>query len=302
MELIKACKEDRGLLGEFLTANRDFIFSILKRFKGNIDELCHKFRITEEELYQHACIGIITSLQTFDFEAGTKFSTYVFRPILWEINQLLYSDSKQVKLSRGAIELIKRMIEVEDTLGYRPNEEEMSSMLGITVDRYREIALFSDEIEHYDAIENFDIEDRPDRDIESSVTDKLYVRELIDDPMFSDFEKEIMRLILEDPDNNHTQIAGRLGVYPMTINRALARIRTKIESQDGEFRQPAREKTPSKYVQEIQLIAQEKIERDALMGIEDIGELLDVCGYDVEDYSTRVLYYIRQKAMQKAGM
>lgn len=284
-----------------LTANRDFIFSILIHFKGNIEDLCNKFNITEEELFQHACIGIITALQNFDFDKGIKFSTYVYRPILWEVNQLLYSDSKQVKLSRGAIELIKRMFELEDTLGYRPNEEEMANLLHITVDRYREIAVFSDEVEHYDAIENFDIADKPERNLEEDVTTRLYVRSLLEDKMFSDFEEKVMRLIVANPDNNHTQIAEKLGVYPMTINRTLARIRTKIDTRDGEIKTEEKG-LPSKYSDEIDIIAQEKRERCKLLGIEDITDLLDVCGYDTASYTRRILYYIRQKAMQKVGM
>ncbi|WP_018884252.1 sigma-70 family RNA polymerase sigma factor [Paenibacillus massiliensis] len=300
-ELIKACKHDRTLLGEFLIANRDFIFSILIHFKGNIEELCKKFNITEEELFQHACIGIITALHNFDFDKGIKFSTYVYRPILWEVNQFLYNDSKQVKLSRGAIDLIKRMIELEDGLGYRPSEEEMANLLHITLDRYREIAVFSDEIEHYDAIEDFDIADRSERNLEESVTTRLYVQSLLEDEMFTDFEVEVMRLIVKFPDNNHSQIAERLGVYPMTINRTLARIRSKIEAREGESGTVEKE-IPSKYSVEIGIIAQEKRERREILGIEDIADLLDVCGYDKTSYTRRNLYYIRQKAMQKVDM
>lgn len=287
-------------MGEFLTANRDFIFSILIHFKGNIEELCKKFNITEEEIFQHACIGIITALHNFDFDKGIKFSTYVYRPILWEVNQFLYNDSKQVKLSRGAIELIKRMIELEDTLGYRPNEEEMANLLNITLDRYREIAVFSDEIEHYDAIEDFDIADRPERNLEEAVTTRLYVQSLLEDKMFTSFEEEVMRLIVKFPDYNHTQIAGKLGVYPMTINRTLARIKAKIETRDGES--SAEKVIPSKYSDEIDIIAQEKRERCGVLGIDDIADLLDVCGYDKTSYTRRNLYYIRQKAMQKVDL
>lgn len=300
MELLKACKHNRELLGEFLQENKDFIFSMIMHFKGNIEELCAKFRVTEDELRQHAYIGVISALRDFDFERGTKFTTFAVRPILWEINQLLYNDSQAVRLSRGAVDLIKRMIEIEDTLGYRPNEEEMAELLHISVERYREIARFSDEIEHYDAIDNFDIIDTPERDIEEEVTNKVYVQQLLEDPMFTDFEKSVMRLVMEEA--NNTQIAERLGVYPMTVNRTLSRIRAKIENRDMNAKEEEKQRVTSKYEEEIRIIEQETKERNELMGIEDIAELLEVCGFDTSQYTTRILYYIRQKASQKLAV
>lgn len=298
-ELIKACKENRELLGVFLTKNRDFLFSVIMHFKGNVEELRGKFRVTDEELFQHACIGVLTALQEFDFDRGVKFTTYVVRPICWEINQLLYSDSQPVRLSRGAVDLIKRMVEIEDTLGYRPKEAEMAELLRVSVERYREIALFSDELEHYDAIDNFDIADTNTRVLEEDVTNKVYVQQLLTDRMFTEFEKKVMLLVMDE--SNNTQIAEKLGVYPMTINRTLARIRHKIDNKE----ESGKEEKPriiSKYEREIAVIAQETRERNELMGIEDITELLEVCGYSIPKYTTRVLYYIRQKAIQEAGI
>lgn len=296
MKLLRACKEDKGLMGEFLRANRDFIFSIIKHFKGSVEELVMKFKVSEDELYQHACIGILTAIKDFDFERGIKFTTFVSRPIIWEINQLLYSDSQSVRLSRGAVELIKKMAEIEDVLGYRPSEDKMSEMLKVSVERYREIAIFSDELEHYDGIDNFEIQDKVERKVEDVVTNRLYVKQLLEDPMFTDFEKNVMLLILDETSNNNTQIAERLNVYPMTINRTLARIRSKIESSESNT-QEQKFKIASKYEREISIIAQETKERKDLR-LEDITELLKFQGNETKAYSKRVLYYIRQKAIQ----
>ncbi|MHA7967022.1 sigma-70 family RNA polymerase sigma factor [Paenibacillus sp. CAU 1782] len=300
IELLKACKMDNQLMGDFLKANRDFIFSIIMHFKGGIEELTAKFRVSEEELYQHACIGILTAIKDFNFDRGIKFTTYVVRPILWEINHLLYSDSQSVRLSRGAVELIKRMAEIEDTLGYRPAEREMAGLLNVSVERYREIAMFSDELEHYDALESFEIADKERRNIEEEVTNRIYVQQLLNDPIFTDFEKMVMRLVLEDDNYTNSQIAERLNVYPMTINRTFHKIRAKIENQQASLR-GERDATASKYEQEISIIAQETRERNKLLCIDDITELLEICGYDPKNYTTRILYYIRQKATQKGA-
>ncbi|WP_246188102.1 sigma-70 family RNA polymerase sigma factor [Paenibacillus tengchongensis] len=298
MELLEACNSDKDLLGDFLMANRDFIFSILMHYKGNIEELRTKFRVTEEELFQHACIGVITALRDFDFHRGIKFTTYVVRPILWEINLLLYNDSQAVRLSRGAVDLIKKMVEIEEILGHRPDEKEMAELLQVSVDRYREIAMFSNDLEHYDGMENFDIADSRTCDFEDSVANRLYVQSLLEDSRFSDFEKQVMRLIMEEV--NNAQIAERLQVYPMTISRTINRIRNKINEQDMEDA-PQADAASSKYDREISLVAEETRERQTLLGIHDVSELLEVCGCQASTYSTRVLYYIRQKAVQQVS-
>jgi RNA polymerase sigma factor (sigma-70 family) len=298
MELIKVCREDKELLGELLKNNRSFVFSIIMHFKGSIREIKSRFRVTDDELYQHACIGIVNAIRHFDFDRDIKFTTFVVRPILWEINQLLYSESQTVRLSRGAIDLIKKMSEIEDSLGYRPGEVEMASLLCISLERYREIAMFSDELDHYDGIENFDIAEPVEVNLDESVTNKVYVQQLLSDSMFNDFEKKVMVLVMNEA--NHSKVAEVLNVYPMTINRTLARIRSKIEERETLHTRDSL-KPASKYEHEIAIIAQETQERNKALCIEDITELLEVCGCS-HKYTTRVLYYIRQKAGEKVNL
>lgn len=298
MELIRACKYNKELLGEFLMENRDFIFSILQYYKGNIKELKLKFRVTEDELFQHACIGIITAIQDFNFDKGIKFTTYIVRPILWEVNQLLYRDTRPVRLSRGAIDLIKQMAELEEHLGYRPNEDEITSRLHISLERYREIAMFSDDIEYIDAYEYFDIADTSNQSYEEKIINQIYIEHLFKQQMFTAFEKEVMTLILKDSENNNSKIAGILNVYPMTISRTLSRIQKKIMQLDNNKQLEQAPKSTSKYDREIAVVLGEINERNHPLCIDDIVELLDVCGFETANYSTRILYYIRQKAIQ----
>ncbi|MNY65585.1 hypothetical protein D3C86_2028750 [compost metagenome] len=79
----------------------------------------------------------------------------------------------------------------------------------------------------------------------------------------------------------------------MTVNRDIARIREKVLNDIEDDRKV------SKYDAEIDLIADEIKERGVLQ-IDDISDLLDVCGYDLSNYTSRILYYIRQKACNKA--
>lgn len=292
LELLKACKEDNLLLEEFLKHNKDFIFSIIIKYKGNVEELKQKFKVDEEEILQHAFIGVITALRDFDFDLGFKFTTYVVRPILWEINQLLYSDSRLVRLSRGAVDLVKRMKEVEDTLGYIPSEDELSQILHVPVERINEVIRFSKELEHLDSdrLANFELQDHAGES-EDALVNRIYVEQLLKESPLDTFEMQVVELIMEGL--NNSQISERLKVYPMTINRAITRIRNKIQNSDSG------DKRTSKYDKEIELIAEEMAELKVVIQIDDMQDLLEVCGYDTSTYSPRILYYIRQKAISR---
>lgn len=293
MKLICACKENKDLLGEFLQENRKFMFSIIMRYKGSVEELKMKFKVTEDDLYQHACIGLLTALKDFDIHRGIKFTTYVVRPILWEVNQLLYSNSQEVRLSRGAIDMIRRMAEIEDTLGYRPCEQKMAKFLQVPIERYREVAQFSDTMEHFDSIDSFEATDNSQSNLDEHVINRIYVQQLLSNPLFTEHEKTVMRLIMKGA--NNSQISQILHVYPMTISRILARIRNKINKQvqEAENNQP---EAQSKYRNEINLIVEMSKEHKQVLDVADIQDALQISGYDISKYSKRVLYYIRKKA------
>ena len=291
-ELLKACREDSELLAELLQENKDFIFSIITYYKGNIETIKAKFNVTEEELLQHAYIGVLTALKEFDFDRGVRFTTYMYRPILWEINQLLYSDSKLVRLSRSAIDLIKRMEKIENKLGYFPRPEELAEMLDVPVERIEEVLRFATDLTYIDSLENFEPEDFS-VNYEKNITDKVYVENLLKESGLDEFELKVADLIMEG--DNNSQIAEKLGVYPMTVNRAIERIRSKVENDFDD-------KRVSKYEEEIKLIAEEMEELSCIMSIEDIKDLLDVCGFDINVYTPRILYYIRQKALKRVDI
>lgn len=288
-ELLRACKYDNDLLAEFLEANKEFIFLIISQYKGNIETLKDRFNVSEEELLQHAYIGIISALREFDFDRGVKFTTFAFRPIIWEINQLLYNDSKLVRLSRSAVNLIRRMEEVESDLGYYPPPEEMAEILDVPVERIEEVLRFATDLTYLDSLENFEPIDTFSQ-YEKEITDKVYVDNLIEEAGLDEFETQVAQLIMEGL--NNSQIADRLGVYSMSINRAIERIKSKIENNFVGRRL-------SKYEEEIEIISDEMIETGQIISIKDMKELLDVCGFDLNNYTTRILYYIRQKAIKR---
>lgn len=293
-DLLRACRDDSYLLGELLQENKDYIFSVLIKYKGNIRAFLEKFNLEEEELLQVATIGVLTALRDFDFERGIKFTTFVVRPILWELNQFIYSDNQTVRLSRGAVELIKRIKEVEDVLGYLPDEDILAEQLKVSKERILETIRFTQDMANIDDIQTHACLVDEECSMEDEALNRVYVQQLIEGGELSDMEMDVVTMIMTEGLNN-SQIADRLGVYPMTINRTINRIRDKMENTHSDDRKQ------SKYESEIELLVEEM--RDELDGehisVKEMTDLLDVCGYDISEYTPRILYYIRQKAIQK---
>lgn len=290
-DLIRQCKVDNMVLQDFLLANKEFIFSIIIKFKGSIEDIKKKFNVDEEELLQHAYIAMITAIRDFDLNRGIKFTTYVVRPIIWEINQLLYSNSRLVKLSRGAIDLLKRIKSIEDRNGFLPSEDDIAEELNMSKKRINEVLRFTKELEHFQA-NNIELSDENAFN-EEQIVNKVFLEELIENFNFTETELRILDLIKKG--KNNSQIADILNVYPMTINRTITRIRNKILNSDNTF------KKCSKYNHEVKIVTDEMKEKNKVLNIDEVKELLDVCGFDVTEYTLRILYYIRQKAMQETG-
>lgn len=292
-ELLKACLHNEQLLSELLYANKEFALSIIQSYVGRLDDLKDKFNVEEEDLLQLAFLGITQALRTFDFDRNIKFTTYCYRPILWEIKPYIYKDAWTVPLSRGAVKLLGQMMNVSDSLGYIPPAETLAEMLEVSVERIHEVYMFGGGVVSLDSPaieESLDtILEDPDQ-FELGLVDSVYIKQLVAACEFDETEKKVVKLMLKDYSNS--RIAEELGVYPMTINRIQERMRSKVSRDFFD-------KRSTKYTDEVDIISEDMIERNEKMSIDDISELLEVCGYDLEDYSSRVLYYIRQRALLK---
>lgn len=291
--LLKACLEDDTLLSELLVRNKEFALTIIKTYIGSIEYIKDKFDIEEEDLLQLAYIGITNSLRTFDFERNIKFTTYCYRPIIWEINPYVYKDTWAVPLSRSSVRLMKEMDNLADELGYLPTPEEFARLLQVPVERILEIAMFAggmlslDKESGTNEGSNEGLLKDPYEFSDKSDT-RIYIDQLVEDAEFDEFEKQIVELMLKD--YNNSRIAEELGVYPMTINRAQEKMRTKASKENLI-------KKSTKYSEEVEIVAEDILERGYVLTVEEIQELLDVCGFDMKNYSLRILYYIRQRAI-----
>lgn len=288
-ELLKACKEDKELLAEVLLNNKNIILSIISRHRYNIKALEKMCNVDEEDILQHAYIGIMYALENFDFDKGVKFTTYMYRPVIWEINQCLFNNSKMIRLTRNAVELLKQIEDIVDELGYFPSADTIASMLDIPVKKVEEILRFVSDITYFDAYSDLDPEDK-DAEFEAEVMDSLYIENALKNAGLDEKEMKIINLLRKG--YNKSQIAEELGMYPMSVSRTIDRIKAKIENTYID-------KGISKYEDEINLVMNEIEERGEVLEVSEIKELLDVCGFDIDKYTKRTLHYIREMAVKR---
>ena len=92
----------------FITSNIRLVLSIIKRFSTS--------KISEDDMFQAGCIGLIKATENFDMKFGVMFSTYAVPMILGEIKRLLRS-SNSLRVSRSirdtAYQVLKTRGELE---------------------------------------------------------------------------------------------------------------------------------------------------------------------------------------------
>lgn len=105
--------------------NSGLIWSVVKRFYG---------RGEQEDLYQIGSIGLLKSIEKFDFQYDVKFSTYAVPMIMGEIRRFLRDDGT-IKVSRSLKELAYRAKQMQEQIIKEENRElsvsELSQRLGV---------------------------------------------------------------------------------------------------------------------------------------------------------------------------
>ena len=93
---------------KFITSNIRLVLSIIKRFTSA--------KISEDDMFQAGCIGLIKATDNFDLKYGVMFSTYAVPMILGEIKRLLRT-SNSLRVSRSirdtAYQVLKTRGELE---------------------------------------------------------------------------------------------------------------------------------------------------------------------------------------------
>ena len=119
--------KDYDEIRNLVVENEGLIYSIAKKFNGDI-----------EDLFQVGVIGLMKAYKNFDLKFNTKFSTYAYQYIYGEIYKYVIRN-KNIKVSTDQVKLNIAVNKAYDFLSQKygriPNDFELSSFLEISSDK-----------------------------------------------------------------------------------------------------------------------------------------------------------------------
>lgn len=227
---------DNFEMERLIRENNGLIWSIVKRFMNRGYEV--------DDLYQIGCIGFIKSIKRFDTNFDVKLSTYSVPYILGEIKRFIRDDGP-IKVSRSIKELNTKINELKKyyliKYGREITIEEIKKELKVTKE---DILIAIDSVNNVESIENAATRENKDgkklsimekistgKNEEEIITNKLVIRELIEDLKDRDRQIILLRFFKE---KTQTEVANMLGISQVQVSRiekkVLSNMRKKLTS------------------------------------------------------------------------
>ena len=227
---------DNFEMDRLIRENNGLIWSIVKRFMNRGYEV--------DDLYQIGCIGFIKSIKRFDTNFDVKLSTYSVPYILGEIKRFIRDDGP-IKVSRSIKELNTKINELKKyyliKYGREITIEEIKKELKVTKE---DILIAIDSVNNVESIENAATSENKDgkklsimekistgKNEEEIITNKLVIRELIEDLKDRDRQIILLRFFKE---KTQTEVANMLGISQVQVSRiekkVLSNMRKKLTS------------------------------------------------------------------------
>jgi RNA polymerase sigma-B factor len=231
LELLQAYRENPNvrLRNELVRRN----IGLVRKVAHQVSRRCAE---PYEDLVQVGCMGLIRAVERFDVGRGHSFSSFAVPYIRGEMQHYLRDRSSLVRIPRRLQELARkgRKVGQEATqdLGHTPAERDLSEMLDITLEEWRQVKLArSNRIPlSLDAPVNaqedaaFCLGDLlPDHSYQSftlAEEDRMRIQQALTHLETS--TREIIEFVFFH-DLTQTETARRLGLSPMTVSRRITK-------------------------------------------------------------------------------
>ena len=201
--------------------NNGLIWSIVRRFMNRGYEV--------EDLYQIGCIGFIKSIKRFDTNFEVKLSTYSVPYILGEIKRFIRDDGP-IKVSRSIKELNVKINELNKNhlikTGKEMKIEEICKELKVEKEDVILAMESTNTIESIEGAATAENKDGKQTKIlekistgvneEETVTNKIVIKQLINDLESRDKEVILLRFFKE---KTQTEVAKILGISQVQVSR-----------------------------------------------------------------------------------
>lgn len=227
---IKRAQEgDKFELDRLIRQNNGLIWSIVKRFSNRGYDL--------EDLYQVGCMGFIKSIKRFDTSFEVKLSTYTVPYILGEIKRYIRDDGP-IKVSRSLKELNVKIKELQRMYllnkGKEITIEEIAKILkiskedvAIAIESNKPIESIEGNLTQSNGDKTINLIDRisTGKDEQEIITNKIVIKELINELEDSDKEVILLRFYKE---KTQSQIAKILGISQVQVSRIEKKVLQKM--------------------------------------------------------------------------
>ena len=203
-----------------------------------------------EDLLQIALLGLVHSVDRYDPERGTAFSTFAVPTILGELRRHFRDRTWAIHMPRGLQETIleveKAMEELPTRIGRAATVADVAERVGISEEKVLE-ALNASQTRYSRSFEDSPLTDDgesiplSDRIGEldgrlATIDDGVEVQDAVDH--LSDREREVLRLRFVE-DLTQREIAAKVGVSQMQISRILRATIDRLRDEVGVEEAPA---------------------------------------------------------------
>ncbi len=231
-ELIKLAQQgNEDAKKQLVEENSGLVWSIVKRFSNRGYEA--------EDLFQIGSIGLIKSIDKFDFSFNVKFSTYAVPMIMGEIKRFLRDDGP-IKVPRPLKELAVKARQLQEVMakktGKSPTVNFIAKQLNTTVDELvaaldssRDVESIYSEVYQSDGnsvrlIDKIDSNENYD----DKIIDNILLKQMIES--LPDREREIIKLRYF-ADKTQTEVAKKVGLSQVQVSRIEKKLLTFFRNE-----------------------------------------------------------------------